>query len=86
MGNKNEEYLRDSRCNGVMVERELVDKADFTGEKGDMLTVDQIIKRAPTAMIEVDTPFYIGTVRCNVHGEPPVLLNHWERTVNQEAK
>ena len=68
MGNKNVEYLRDSRCNGVLVKRELVDKADYT-EVGDLLTVDETIKWAPIAMIEVDTPFYLETVRCKVHGE-----------------
>ena len=40
MGNKNEEVLRDSRCNGVIIERKLVYEADFIGEVGHMVTVD----------------------------------------------
>ena len=37
--------------------------ADFTGEMGHIMTVDRTIKRAPMAEVEVDTPFYVGTVK-----------------------
>ena len=36
--------------------------SDFTGEMGHIMTVDRTIKQAPVAKVEVDTPFYVGTV------------------------
>ena len=62
VGGKKVEVLRDIGCSGVIIGREFVDKTDFTGEMGDIITVDRTIKRAPMAKVEVDTPFYVGTV------------------------
>ena len=39
-----------------------MDETDFTEEMGHIMTVDCTIKRAPMAEVEVDTPFYGGTV------------------------
>ena len=60
--NKNVEVLRDSGCNGVIVKRKFVDEAEFFGKVGYMMTVNRTLIRAPIARIEVDTPFYTGTV------------------------
>ena len=54
--------LRDTGCSGVIIRRELVDETDFAGEMVHIMTVDRTIKRAPMAKVEVDTPFYVGTV------------------------
>ena len=62
VGGKKVEVLRDTGCSGVIIRRELVDEADFTGEMGHIMTVDRTIKRAPMAKVEVDTLFYVGTV------------------------
>ena len=62
VGIKKVEMLRDTGCSGVIIRRELVDEADFTGEMGHIMTVDHTIKRAPMAEVEMDTPFYVGTV------------------------
>ena len=59
---KKVEVLRDTGCSGVIIRRELVDETDFTGEMGHIMTVDRTINRAPMAKVEVDTPFYVGTV------------------------
>ena len=59
---KKVEMLRDTGCSGVIIRRELVDETDFTGEMGHIMTMDCTIKQAPMAKVEVDTPFYIGTV------------------------
>ena len=40
-----------------------MDEADFTGEMGRIMTMDRTLKRAPMAKIEVNTPFYLGTVK-----------------------
>ena len=59
---KKVEVLRDTGCSGVIIRRELVDETDFTREMGHINTVDRMLKRAPMAKVEVDTPFYVGTV------------------------
>ena len=46
----------------VIIRRESVDEADFTGETGHIMTMDRTLKRAPMAKVAVDTPFYLGTV------------------------
>ena len=40
----------------------MVDEADFTGKMGHIMSVDRTIERAFMAKVEVDTPFYVGTV------------------------
>ena len=62
VGGKKMEVLRDTGCSGVIIRRELVDEADFTGKMGHIMTVDRTFKRAPMAKVEVDTLFYVGTV------------------------
>ena len=63
VGGKKVEALRDTEYSGVIIRRELVDEMDFTGEMGHIMTVDRTINRAPMAKVEVDTPFYVGTVK-----------------------
>ena len=46
VGNKNVEVLRDSRCNGVIFKRELMDKANFIGKMGYIMTVNRTLIRA----------------------------------------
>ena len=70
VGNKNVEVLQDSRCDGVIVERELVDEADFIGKVGYMMTVNRTLIRAPIARIEVDTPIYTETVEAMCMKDP----------------
>ena len=60
--NKKVEVLRDTGCSRVIIRRKLVDETDFTGEMEHIMTVDRTLKRAPMAKVEVDTPFYVGTV------------------------
>ena len=72
VGDKKVEVLRDTGCSGVIIRRELVDEMDFTGEIEHIMTVDRTIKRAPTAKVEVDTPFYVGTVEALCLQDPPL--------------
>ena len=46
----------------MIVKRELLDEVGFNGKVGYMIMVDRTLKRALIARIEVDTPFYTGTV------------------------
>ena len=70
VGGRKEEVFRDTECIGVIIGRELVDEADFTGEMGHIMTVNCTIKRAPMARVEVDTLFYVGTVEALRLKEP----------------
>ena len=64
------EVLRDTGCSGVIIRRELVDETNYNGEMGRIMTVDRTIKRAPMAKVEVDSPFYVGTVEALCLQEP----------------
>ena len=46
----------------MIVIRKLVNEADFIGTVDYMMTVDRTLIRASVARIELDMPFYIGTV------------------------
>ena len=56
------EVLRDTGRSGVVVQNYLVNKSEMTGEIGYMMTVDKLLMRAPIARINVDTPYFSGTV------------------------
>ena len=59
---KKVEVLPDTGCCGVIIRRELVNEAAFTGETKYIMTISRIIKRATMARVEVGTPFCVGTV------------------------
>ena len=60
--NKEVSVLRDSGCNGVIIKEDLVPKNKFTGQfKWTIMANNQCMK-APTAKIEVDTPYFKGEV------------------------
>ena len=63
IGNEEVSTLRDTGCNGTMVKQKFVKKEDYTGEHGFMLLVDNTVRKAPFAMIEVDTPYLKGRVK-----------------------
>ena len=74
VGGKEVEMLRDTECSGVIIRRELVDEADFTGKMGHIMTVDRTLKRASMAKVKVDTPFYVGTVQALCLRDPLFAL------------
>ena len=62
VGNNKAKVLRDSGCNRMIIKRELEDETNFIGKVGYMMTVDRTLTRATITRIEIDTPFYTGTV------------------------
>ena len=62
VGGKVVKTLRDTGCNGVVVQSDLVDKKQFTGESVCCVMMDSTVREYPLAKIEVDTPFYKGEV------------------------
>ena len=59
--------VRDTECNGIVVKQKFVKKEDYSywrfGKHGFILLVDNTVRKAPFAMIEVDTPYLKGRVK-----------------------
>ena len=62
VGNKLVTVLRDTGCSGVIVKRELVAEEQLTGKVGYIMTVARTLLKAAFANVEINTPYYSGTV------------------------
>ena len=47
LGDRCEEVLRDTGCNGVIIRRDLVSQKQLSENEGYMITVDQTLKKVP---------------------------------------
>ena len=63
VGDTSVSVLRDTGCNGVIVNKDLISDEQFTGEEGTLKTVDLREIKAPVAKVTIRTPFYEGEVR-----------------------
>ncbi|XP_050030532.2 uncharacterized protein [Dermacentor andersoni] len=59
---KTVKVLRDSGCNIVIVNRDLVQPSDLTGRCRAVYLVDRSVRTLPEARIGIDTPYYRGEV------------------------
>ena len=57
------DILRDTGCSTVVVKSGLVKPEQMTGETELCVLIDGAAKRFPTAMVELDTPYYTGTTK-----------------------
>ena len=57
------DILRDTGCSTVVVKSNLVKSEQMTGETELCVLIDGAAKRFPTAMVELDTPYYTGTTK-----------------------
>ena len=55
--------LRDTGCSTVVVRRDLVPDEALTGAIQTCVMIDGTVRRTPVAIIEVDSPFFKGTVK-----------------------
>jgi hypothetical protein len=55
--------MRDSGCSGIVVKTKLVKSHQKTGIVHTCILIDGTMRRFPMANIEVDTPWYKGTVQ-----------------------
>ena len=62
VGNKLVTVLRDTGCSGVIVKRELVAEEQLTGKVGYIMTVARTLLKDPFANVEINTPYFSGTV------------------------
>ena len=54
--------MRDSGCDGVVIKQSLVEESQFTGKTKTCLLIDRTVRRFPIAVIDVDTPYFVGKV------------------------
>ena len=62
--------LRDTGCNTVLVASKFVRPDQFTGESGYCLLADGTARKMDLASIDIDTPYYKGTVVAMVSDNP----------------
>ena len=62
LNGKSVEVLRDTGCTGVVTKKAFVKREQYTGRYKVMIRIDKSSVKAPTAMIEVETPYYTGVV------------------------
>jgi len=63
VGESQVKVLRDTGCSGVIVKKNLVNSNDLTGEVSYIWLADSSLLKAPMAKIDINTPFYSGTVQ-----------------------
>jgi hypothetical protein len=52
--------LRDTGCTAIVVKRDLVPEEKLTGRTIDCVLIDGTVRKTPTAIIDVDSPYYKG--------------------------
>ena len=57
------QVLRDTGCSGVVVKRKFIAEEQLTGEMCFMAMMNNTVVEAPIAIINIDTPYYVGEVR-----------------------
>ena len=78
VGNKLVTVLRDTGCSGVIVKRELVAEEQLTGKVGCIMTVARTLLKAPFANVEINTPYFSGTVEALCLRDPlyPLIVGN----------
>jgi len=54
---------RDTGSTTCVVKRSLVEAEQMTGSHELCMLIDGVVKRFPTAIVKIDTPYYKGTVK-----------------------
>ena len=99
VGDKKVKVLRDTGCTGVVVRRSLVDESQLNGVSSDVRLIDDTLRTFPTAVIEVNCPFFTGktTALCmdnpihdliigNVNGSKLPDMTHFAASVMTRAQ
>ena len=70
--------MRDTGCSGVIVKRELVAEEQLTGKVGYIMTVAHTLLKAPFANVEINTPYFSGTVEALCLRDPlyPLIVGN----------
>jgi len=71
--------MRDAGSTACVVKKSLVIPELMTGSYELCMLIDGVVKRYPTAVVELDTPYYTGTAKV-LCMETREGHNYWERT------
>ena len=78
--------LRDSGCSGVVIRKDLVLSNQFTDQKRSCVMADGTISTLPVAIINLDTPYFVGRVEAVCMAKPvyDVLLGNIKGAINAD--
>ncbi|XP_038054655.1 uncharacterized protein LOC119726874 [Patiria miniata] len=62
VGDQRVEVLRDTGCSTTVVQRSLVKESQFLPEERHCVLIDGTVRKFPAAEIQIDTPYYQGTI------------------------
>jgi len=71
--------MRDTGSTACVVKKSLVKPEQMTGSYELYMLIDGVVKRYPTAMVELDTPYFIGKTKV-LCVESCARHHHWEYT------
>ena len=63
-------FLRDTGCSGVVVKGDYVMSDQYTGQHRLCLMVDGTVRKVPLAVVNIDTPYFAGSVEAMVMPTP----------------
>ncbi|XP_072019480.1 uncharacterized protein [Amphiura filiformis] len=70
VGNQRMPALRDSGCDGVVIKESLVKPEQKTGEYITCILIDGTVRRFQTAVVHINTPFFVGKVTAKICATP----------------
>jgi len=71
--------MRDTGSTTCVVKKSLVKPEQMTGSYELCRLIDGVVKRYPTAMVELDTPYFIGKTKV-LCMDNPARHHHWKYT------
>ncbi|XP_062575090.1 uncharacterized protein LOC134236976 [Saccostrea cucullata] len=78
--------LRDSGCSGIVVKRDLVKDTELTGKVQKCVLIDGTVRQVEEAVIDVDTPFYVGKIHCGKVADRETHLLQAVQTRSQKVR
>jgi hypothetical protein len=78
--------LRDTGCSGAVIRKDLVLLNQITGKNQQCLLADGRIKCADVAEVQVDTPYFTGTIKAWCFDTPlyDLILGNFEGVQNPD--
>ena len=79
--------LRDTGCSTVVVRRDLITDDQLTGQSQICVLIDGTVRRTPVARIELETPYFTGTVLAVCMKQPlyDVIVGNIEGAENPDV-
>ena len=72
VGDKKVNVLRDSGCSSAVIRKDLVQETQLTGEENTCVLIDGTVRKLPVATVNVNTPYFSGTIQALCMEKPIV--------------